>query len=555
MTSIPKTPIKGDAETRRFLEALRQAVLNLDGTQVTTADLKSQSFWDNLGVDIGGSTTLPDGILIVQQPTVPLNLTATGIFQNIILEWTLVPYKGHAFTRIYRNTVNNFSTAAVLATANSTTYADNVSSGAGFYYWVTNVNANGVESAPNAVAGTFGQTQQDVGYMLNLLNNSITDSQLYQTLGDRIDLIDAPASVAGSVNARISTVSSQVGSNTTSIQTLTSTTNGLSGQYTVKIDNNGYVSGYGLASTANNATPSSDFAIRADRFYVASPSGPGVSPSQPFTVITTPTTINGVTIQPGAYINSAYIMNASIDSAKVRDLQADKITAGRLKVAIGLDGDLNVGTGKVVFDNGIYMKVQGVGFGSTNQFLEWFGPKQSSFVNCTESNAIAYLKTNGDAYFGGSLSAGVLRNAGTTSLQTANAEIVVGPFSSNGNPKQVVLSYSYFWTRNITDQVSYSGSTSATILLQRSFDGTNWTTISTLNVTGSVSGDDGFGQFEPGYIQVQMGGSTTFTDTNGPGSNYHYRGIIASRTLPTINSTQIGTASVSQLVTVVSTES
>ncbi|MEN6400788.1 MAG: DUF1983 domain-containing protein, partial [Armatimonadia bacterium] len=42
-------------------------------------------------------------------------------------------------------------------------------------------------------------------------------------------------------------------------------------QYTVKIDNYGYVSGFGLASTPVNGAPYSDFMVRADRFSIVSP--------------------------------------------------------------------------------------------------------------------------------------------------------------------------------------------------------------------------------------------------------------------------------------------
>lgn len=575
MSSLPKTPIKGDPETRRFLEAVRQAIEGLDETKITVSDLKKQSFWDSLG-DVGPGTTDPN-VLVVQAPTVPVNLTASGVFQNIYLEWDFVAYQGHAFSRIYRSTTNNFSTASVIATANSTTFADQVSTGATFYYWVTNVNLLGVESAPNATAGTLGQTQQDIGYILSLLNGQITESQLFSSLNTRINLIDG--SLPGSVNARIATETSarQAGdeANATSISQVSARLNnfggggvtveqsfsatassvtGLQGQYTVKIDNNGYVSGFGLASTSTTAAPFSSFVIRADRFSVASPSGPGITPIIPFTVTTTPTVENGVTIQPGVYINSAFIKDASITSAKIGSIQADKITTGSLKVTIGLDGDLNVGTGRIVFDTGTHMRVQGLGFGSANQFIEWFGPKLASFSLCTEANAISYIKANGDAYFGGSLSAGLLRNSAATTVTTVPAEIVVGPFSSNGDPKVVVLSYSYLYTGQISNALSYSGTPSATLYLERSLDGSNWTLLTSMSVTGTVTGEDGFGQFEPGNIRVVMSNSTTFTDTSGAGSTYHYRGRLVSRTLPTINSSFIGLPTETQNITVVSTE-
>lgn len=56
-------------------------------------------------------------------------------------------------------------------------------------------------------------------------------------------------------------------------------TNGtLSAQYTVKIDNNGFICGFGLASTSTeDGTPYSEFMVRADRFSISSPQVPGIA--------------------------------------------------------------------------------------------------------------------------------------------------------------------------------------------------------------------------------------------------------------------------------------
>jgi energy-coupling factor transporter ATP-binding protein EcfA2 len=63
-----------------------------------------------------------------------------------------------------------------------------------------------------------------------------------------------------------------------------------------------------------------------------------------------------------------------------------------------------------------------------------------AITSCTRTNAISYKTITGDAYFGGSLSAGVLKNAVTSSLTTANASLELGPFGTTGNPKSVVAS-------------------------------------------------------------------------------------------------------------------
>lgn len=89
---------------------------------------------------------------------------------------------------------------------------------------------------------------------------------------------------------------------------------GLYAQYTVKLDVGGRVSGFGLASSASQ----SDFAVNADKFYIAPPTGSskGVSP---FMALTTPQTINGVVVPAGTYIQSAFIHKAAIDTLQVKD--------------------------------------------------------------------------------------------------------------------------------------------------------------------------------------------------------------------------------------------
>nr|WP_313077775.1 phage tail protein [Moraxella sp.] len=109
------------------------------------------------------------------------------------------------------------------------------------------------------------------------------------------------------------TLQTTVDGNTASIQTQQQSINGLYGQYFVKLDVNGRVSGFG---TANDGTVS-DFAIRADKFYIAAPDGTDKGDA-PFIVTTTPQVIDGVTIPAGTYIKAAYIAKASIDTLHIK---------------------------------------------------------------------------------------------------------------------------------------------------------------------------------------------------------------------------------------------
>jgi hypothetical protein len=73
---------------------------------------------------------------------------------------------------------------------------------------------------------------------------------------------------------------------------------GLRAQWSVKIDNNGWVSGIALASTpALNGEPFSDFGVRSDRFYVGAPNTPKTQPQNlSYLSLQSGTTANGIAI-------------------------------------------------------------------------------------------------------------------------------------------------------------------------------------------------------------------------------------------------------------------
>lgn len=99
---------------------------------------------------------------------------------------------------------------------------------------------------------------------------------------------------------------------------------GLEAQYSVKIDNKGHVSGFGLNSVAVNGVPESAFVIRADKFAIVDPaSTANNSTNTPSTDVIPFGVTNGV-----VYIKSAAIEDGTITNAKIGTIDADKITAG-----------------------------------------------------------------------------------------------------------------------------------------------------------------------------------------------------------------------------------
>ncbi|MFB6349502.1 phage tail protein [Moraxella sp. ZJ142] len=129
---------------------------------------------------------------------------------------------------------------------------------------------------------------------------------------------------------KITTLQTQVNGQTASIQQHATSIDGLKAQYTVKIDTGGRVSGFGLASGGGV----SDFAVNADKFYIAPPTGRGKGIT-PFVVQTTTQTINGVRVPAGTYINDAFIRHGSIgiahiDKASIKSLSALSADIGTL---------------------------------------------------------------------------------------------------------------------------------------------------------------------------------------------------------------------------------
>lgn len=509
---------------------------------------------------IGGTAPAPD----LTPPPAPTGFTATGAISHVVVQCDTPTYTvggGHLRARLYGTTYTTgplptISSAVELGQFEGPLFAHPSNPSTTWRLWLRWESQAGVLSDPaGGTNGLSATTGQDVSLLLTALTGQITQSQLFSTLGSRIDLIDAASGVTGSVNARIKVVQDQVNSlsavneyaagttytagqlvkylgklyvakstttgnlptNTTfwdlvgdydslanvvsahtatlnnhesritstesgltaeitsrqalatqlrgsyagtdlasvssglifderqarssadssqvsrisaleaSVDTPTTglkarvstveaaTTNATSGnsalatrlttvevttgnldaavqaettarintdnsilaKNTVKIDIGGHVSGYGLISTANNATPTSAFGVRADQFFIAppsiaqatAPSSPyrgmvwvdtSVSPnvtkywsgatwtttpqSLPFVVLASPGTINGVPVPAGTYIDTAYIADATVTSAKIADAAIDNAKIANLNVSKLTGGTLQVGS-------------------------------------------------------------------------------------------------------------------------------------------------------------------------------------------------------------------
>lgn len=331
-------------DLRTFLDRVREMITGTGQDKlVTVGDLVASGI---ANTDSGGALTPPQPSY--GTPATPTNVTAAGAIQNIIVEWDSPLYAGHSHAEIWGSATDNIGVAVQVGMAPGAVFVDPVGPSVVRYYWVRFVNVLGAAGAFNAVAGARGETGSDVAYLLDTLAGQITESELYVDLNGRIDEIDGGPGG----------------------------TTGLLSKYTVKVDLAGHVAGYGIAATANNGTPTSSFGVRADQFWVAPPSTVSataptsnlyvgyvwidtsttpnvtryyngstwqttqVKSAIPFVVQAAPTTVNGVAVPAGVYIDAAYIKNgtitnakianATIDDAKIVTLTASKITAGSI---------------------------------------------------------------------------------------------------------------------------------------------------------------------------------------------------------------------------------
>lgn len=125
-------------------------------------------------------------------------------------------------------------------------------------------------------------------------------------------------------------LASQLKTQAATIQQQASVVDGINAKWTVKIDNNGYASGFGLISTPTNGGVLSAFMVNADAFVI----GKAGTNIKPFVAVTSGQVVDGVMYpESGVFINSAWISKATIklamiDTATITSLRALTATFG-----------------------------------------------------------------------------------------------------------------------------------------------------------------------------------------------------------------------------------
>lgn len=287
--SFPQPPAGVDRQLKIYLAAMQEMIETGEGargdpldTKLTFRDLIDSGIAKLKGAigsgGISGSDLITTEVQDRITPPAPNDLTIVAVFGAVTISWQspYSQYSNHAYAEVWRANGKDaqFDSAQLIGTANGSIYSDYaIEEGEWYTYWIRFVSLSDVSGAWHSPSGTSVQTAVSVEYMLEELSGKIDKSVLASALRGEIDKIDE-----------------------------------LGKLYTLTLDVNGYVSGFG----AYNDGTTSDFAVVADRFWIAPPNS--TNKVKPFIV------------QSGSvYIDTAFIRDASIQEGKLGSISFGKI--------------------------------------------------------------------------------------------------------------------------------------------------------------------------------------------------------------------------------------
>ena len=276
---IPKTPVTQDKALQNWLDSvgstLQKYIFGGGNDRLITA----QELIDSgiAGQGSGGFITSPPKNLT--KPPKVSGLTANGAFASIFVQWSNPAFSNYGYTELWRADIDDIGMAVLIASTAVESYTDNVGSSATKYYWARAVSDQGVKGDFNAAAGTKGETSFNPDYV----------KQILTSLKWQANTTYAPYQYVQPTNENGFQYVVIDGGKSASVEPTWPTTVGL---------------------TVSDGTVEWKCVAATDRLPLV------IGQLE-----------NG---DPAVFIDTAFIKNASITSAKIGDLVADKITTGDL---------------------------------------------------------------------------------------------------------------------------------------------------------------------------------------------------------------------------------
>ncbi len=280
---IPKVPVSGDKATQSWMTAVGSMLSKYIGGGSNDRLVSAGELIDAglAGTGTGGFLTSPPRNLT--KPPKVSGLTANGAFASIFVSWHNPSFSNYGYIELQRSNVDDIGQAVLIASTAVESYTDNVGSAATKYYWARAVSDQGVKGDFNAVNGTKGTTSLEPEYVKQVLTSSTwkpnTTYYPFQYVRPTVENGFQYAAVDGGKSGNIEP---------TWPTTINATVNDGTIQWT--------------------AVP-----VDARIPFVLGALEDGT---------------------PAVFMDTAFIKNASITSAKIGDLVADKITTGDLNANI-----------------------------------------------------------------------------------------------------------------------------------------------------------------------------------------------------------------------------
>lgn len=232
--AIPAPTSIDDPQLVRILNAIRDQI---ETEQAARAQIQQTLQRSGLQGDgqLGGGQGGVTGPIAV--PDAITGLSAVGMLGAILLTVDTMP-PAASYLEWLAAPVDDLSQAHVIGTSRAPIFTYYVGDHVGRYFWVRAVGRHGVEGPINATHGEYAITSLDPDYVKQVLTEQITHSELADTLNDELDHFGVAIDKLGNA-------------------------------YVVRIDQSGYVAGYGLALDPDNHV--SRFIVNADQFGITTP--------------------------------------------------------------------------------------------------------------------------------------------------------------------------------------------------------------------------------------------------------------------------------------------
>ncbi|MCG7626060.1 phage tail tip fiber protein [Epibacterium sp. Ofav1-8] len=146
----------------------------------------------------------------------------------------------------------------------------------------------------------------------------------------------------------LASLTTTVGENTSTVQTVSESVDGMLGRHMLRVNVNGVATGMVIAAEADDdGAVQSNIALSADAFTVSGPAGQQAT--SPFAVYTSGRTIGGIYYPPGVYLERGYIGHAMIGRGQITDtMQSDNYAESGGRPTAGLKLDFRNGEMKAV---------------------------------------------------------------------------------------------------------------------------------------------------------------------------------------------------------------